>query len=29
MQFNAKAISLIINVIVVIISPREGLAGVK
>ncbi len=29
MPFNAKAIALIINVIVVIISPREGLAGVK
>lgn len=29
MPFNAKAIALIINVIVVIISPREGLAGVR
>lgn len=29
MPFNAKALVLIIDVIVVIISPREGLAGVK
>lgn len=29
MPFNAKAIALIINVIVVIILPREGLAGVR
>ena len=29
MLFNAKALALIIDVIVVIITPREGLAGVK
>ncbi len=29
MQFTAKALVLIINVIVVIISPRRGLAGVN
>lgn len=29
MRFNANILVLIINIIVVILTPREGLAGVK